>query len=286
MKIYNRKTKELEEIKQYGGNLLELLYGKVWGRILLKFIVNPIFSRINGIYNSSQYSRKKIEPFIQDYQIKMDDFESVEYKSFNDFFTRKIRLEARPMESDDKKLISPADSKLSVYRIGDNLNVKIKGSNYTLDELVDGRVDINSYKGGLCLVFRLTMDDYHRYCFPDDGILVAKHVIKGKLHTVSSISKKYKIYKENSRVINLLKTKHFDEILFIEVGALLVGKIVNRSLISYGKGQEKGYFELGGSTIVMLMKEGTVSLDADIMEYAAKGTEVKVHYRETIGRKR
>ncbi len=216
----------------------------------------------------------------------MDDFVSSEYKSFNDFFIREIKPEARPMEANNNVLISPADSKLSIYRIGDDLKIQIKGSKYTLDELVDCRVDTQEYKGGLCLVFRLTMDDYHRYCFPDDGIIVAKHAVKGKLHTVSSISKKYKIYKENSRVVNLLKTKHFDDVLFIEVGALLVGKIVNRSLISYGKGQEKGYFELGGSTIVMLLKEGVVTLDKDILEYAAKGTEVKVQYREAIGRKR
>ena len=111
---------------------------------------------------------------------------------------------------------------------------------------------MTEYKNGYCLVFRLALDDYHRYCFPTSGKTKETISIKGKLHTVSSISKDYKIYSKNHRVITTLDTKEFNELLFIEVGALSVGKIINHDIDKFKACDEKGYFKMGGSTIVVL----------------------------------
>jgi len=285
MKIYDRHKKEYIETQQYGQGKLEFLYGSTFGRILLKLVISPFPSKIYGLYNSMPASKKKVQPFIQKYSISISEFEKSEYNSFNDFFTRKRKTDFINIDTNTDSLISPADSKLLVYKITDDLKVLIKGSTYTVNELVSDKTDVSDFDGGLCLVFRLCMDDYHRYCFIDSGKLLNRLYIKGKLHTVSSISKDYKIYKENSRVVNILDTEHFGQIIQIEVGALLVGKIVDHHVTSFEKGDEKGYFEPGGSTIVLLLKKNTVEIDNDIIQQSQNGIETIVKYGERIGKK-
>ncbi len=283
MRIYNRKTKAYEPISQYGGGLLHILYNHCLGRVLLKLVIHPVFSKVNGWYNSSSFSKRKIKPFVEEYKICLSDYEEKEYGSFQDFFIRKIKKDKRPIDMCESSLVSPADSKLFVYPIENNNRIQIKGVSYTLSELVAGKVALENYAGGKCLVFRLTMDDYHRYIFVDKGKMKKNYLIKGKLHTVSSISKEYKIYRENSRVVNILNTQNFGEIVCIEVGALLVGKIKNYPIQTFKRGMEKGYFELGGSTIVMLFQKDQISLDEDIVRECGKGVEVKVAMGEKIG---
>lgn len=284
VEIYNRETKEYEEEIQYGSSFLSFLYRNVLGRILLKLVTNPIISKISGIYNDSRISKLKIKKFIHKNNINMDEFEPQNYKTFNEFFDRKIKDCKRPLSNSSKDFMSPADSKLLVYHISNDLKLNIKGSTYTLNELVNKEENLEEYQNGLCLVFRLAIDDYHHYCYPDSGTLIKKNFLKGKLHTVRSISCNYPIYKVNQREYSILKTNNFGEMIYIEVGALMVGKIVDLNKKKFKKGEEKGYFKLGGSTIVMLVKENVVDIDKDILENSKKDIEVKVKYREKIGR--
>ncbi len=283
MRIYDRKKKEYEEIVQYGQGALKFLYGNFFGRLLLRIVVSPFASRLYGYINSKPGSRKKIPEFIESNNIRMEDFEDREYASFNDFFTRKLRDGARVIDSAENRLISPADAKLLVYDIKEDLRIEVKGRTYSLDEIAPGENDLKEYSGGVCLVYRLCVDDYHRYCFIDNGSVKESRIIKGKLHTVSPLSKAYKIYKENHRIINVLATDHFGEMIHIEVGALLVGKIVNRDVSKFSKGEEKGYFEPGGSTIVQLFKKDAVRIDEDILNQSLDNTETKVLYGEGVG---
>lgn len=285
MRIYNRKLQKYEESAQYGGGMLEILYNHCIGRTLLKFVIHPVFSRIYGIYNNSFLSKSRIEPFAKKYKISMDDFEKKEYRCFNEFFTRKIKEGKRPVELNASSLVSPADSKLSVYPIDKNNRIRIKGVEYTIAELVGNRMDLRGYQGGKCLVFRLSMEDYHRYIFIDNGRVSKRYSLKGKLHTVSSLSKDHRIYRENHRVVNVLETENFGRVVAIEVGALLVGKIVNHPIRRFHKGMEKGYFKLGGSTIVLLFGKDVVALDEDILEKCSLDTEVKLVMGERIGSK-
>ena len=278
--IYNRKTKTMENDFQYGGKFLKFLYNTVIGRVLLKVIILPVFSKIGGKFNDLKISTFKINSFIKKNNIDMNEYEEKDYKSFNEFFYRKKK--ALSFDSDKKAFISPADSKLIVYEISDDLKIKIKQSVYTLSELLDDTTNLKDFKNGNCLVFRLSVNNYHRYCFIDDGTIERSKNIKGKLHTVCSISEKHKIYSQNSRVCNYLNTENFGKIIYIEVGALLVGKINNRKIESFSKGEEKGYFELGGSTIVILTTD-KVKIDNDIIAYTNKGIETKVEYGERIG---
>ena len=282
MKIYDRKTGTYEEIVQYGAGKLDFLYNNPVGRIFLGIAVSPFVSNVYASKNAKKSSVKKIPAFIKEHNIDMSDFEDREYKSFTDFFTRKIRYGKRPVDMTPGALISPADSKLLVYEIEKDTSMRIKGRTYTVDEILADAENAKEFAGGYALVFRLTVDDYHRFCYPDKGCLISKRFIKGKLHTVSPVSKNHKIYMENTRLVNLLKTEKFGTIAYIEVGAMLIGRIVDNGTDVFEKGQEKGYFEPGGSTVIIMVRN--VEIDKDIMEQSASGIETKVRYGERIGR--
>ena len=284
MDIYNRKTKEYEKNIQSSATVLNFLYNTIPGRILLKLLINPFISKIVGFYHDMPLSKLKIKSFIKNNNITMEEYEKKEYKNFNDFFTRKRKNKIKKLK--EGEFASPADSKLLVYKITKDLKVTIKNSTYTLNELVDNKIDLKDYKNGYCLIFRLAVDDFHRYVFPDSGVVEETYNIKGKLHTVSSISKEYPIYKENHRIITKLNTKNFDDLIFIEVGALCVGKIINHDIKEYNICDEKGYFKMGGSTIAILIKDKKLLLDKDILDNATKEIEVKLKCGEKIGIKK
>ena len=283
MKTYDRKTGKYIEDMQYGQGGLSFLYGSVMGRFLLRIVVSPFVSRIYGWWGERKCSAKKIPGFIRDNGIDMDDFEDREFSSFNDFFTRKLRPGARQVDADPLSLIAPADSRVLAYPVDDDTAVYVKGRKYTLAELVGDRLDTSSYAGGVCLVYRLCVDDYHRYCFIDDGKLLLSYRIDGRLHTVRPVSDNYRVFAENTRVVSILSTEHFGEVIHIEVGALLVGRIVNREVTSFKKGEEKGYFEPGGSTIIQIFRKGAVTIDSDILVESKDLTETRVYFGEKVG---
>ena len=285
-KIYDRQNQVYYEDKQFGGKALKFLYGNALGRVLLRlFIAGKWYSRRNAKKNSAPASRRKIAPFIKEYGIDMSDYEKRRYKSFADFFTRQIKPGKRPVGADKNELIAVADSKLLCYKITSDGRIPIKNSIYTASEIIGEKLPKEFY-GGDCLVFRLTVDDYHHYCFFDDGKILREKYIDGRLHTVSPISaKRYKVYSENCRSVSLLQTQNFGTCWQIEIGALLVGLINNRKLTSFSRGEEKGYFEMGGSTCVVLLKKGAVSIDEDILRSSAKGIETKIQMGKRIGMK-
>lgn len=284
-KVYDRKLNKMIIEKQYKKGYLDFLYRTIPGRILLKyFFSSKLFSRLYSIYLDTKASVKKIEPFIKKYNIDMSDYKNKQYKSFNDFFTREIEQGKRPYSAENNSLISPADARLTAYRIDEELKINIKKSIYRICELVRDESIGCQYHNGTCLVFRLTVDDYHRYHYIDDGYMSGKKVINGILHTVSPISsERYNVYSENQREVSVLKGENLGEFIQIEVGAILVGKITNHSVEKFGRGDERGYFSFGGSTIILLFREGAVQVDADILKLSEEGIETKVRMGEKIG---
>lgn len=288
IKIFDRTKNEYFFEAQYGQKSLRFLYETVLGRILLRlFVSGKIVSKIGAIRMHSKSSVSQIGPFIKKHGINAEDYEEQEYKSFSDFFTRKIKEGKRLCCNDSDALISVADSKLTYYKIDDDLCFKIKNSIYTVNELIKDDNISEQFKNGICLIFRLTVDDYHHYCYPDKGKVLFSKKINGKLHTVSPISgKRYKVYSENCREITLLETENFGEIIQIEVGAMLVGKINNKINETFEKGEEKGYFDFGASTCILLLKNNDIKIDDDIIKNSAKGIETKVLFGEKIGKRK
>lgn len=264
---------------------LEFIYGTKIGRIILKVIYKPFISKVSGIFLDSSLSKFMIKKFVKKNNINLEEYEVEDYNSFNEFFTRKIRSGKRIINSDNNILISPCDSKLSIYKIESDNKFHIKESHYCVTDLLDNAEISKEYMDGYCLIFRLTVDDYHRYCYLDNGVKDKNIFIKGVLHTVNPIAdKKYKIYKTNCREYTVLHTKNFGDVIQMEVGAMIVGKITNyHDEYTFSKGEEKGKFEFGGSTIVLLFKKGVIKIDEDIVINSNNGIETIVKMGEKIG---
>lgn len=282
----NRKTIAEADLKP--SRILRILYGNMFGRLLLKLLYHPYVSRFVGHFMDSRLSTYMIPRFIKNNKIDMTEYEDVSYRSYNAFFTRKVRPLKRIVDHDTSHLISPCDAKLSVYRINANSVFFIKDSTYTIEDLLCNAELADKYCDGICLIFRLAVDDYHRYCYIDDGTKGKNIKIPGVLHTVQPIAlRHYNIYKRNAREYTVLDTEHFGRIVQVEVGAMMVGKIKNHHAThTYIRGEEKGYFEFGGSTIVLLLKKDTVILDPEFEENTKNGMETVVKYGEKIGIKR
>ena len=266
--------------------LLEKLYGSAVGRCILRPLVSPVVSKLGGRILDSRISVLAVEPFIRRNGINREDYEEKEYSSYNDFFTRKLRQGAREMDMDERHFISPCDCRLSVYPIEPQMEVTIKNTCYTVGSLLRDERLAEHFKDGYLWVFRLSVDDYHRYIYVDNGRESVRRRIPGVLHTVNPVANDAcPIYKENTREYSLLKSEHFGTLLMMEVGALMVGKIENRPVMSHvRRGQEKGNFAFGGSTIIYMTQKDKVFPDMDILINSADGIETKVQIGSRIGK--
>ena len=162
------------------------------------------------------------------------------------------------------------------------MKVKVKNNIYTVLELINRNVD--DFKDSYMFIYRLSVDNCHRFYYIDDGKRIDRVRVNGKLHTVSSSSDEYKIYKENEREYSVLDTKNFGKIIYMEVGALLIGKIINYDKEKFTRGEEKGYFLPGGSTIIIIAKD--IKVDEDILKYSNKNIETIVNIGEKVGEKK
>ena len=262
------------------------LYGTRGGRVCVKLLIQPWVSKLGGRVLNSRLSRVGIPRFIEKNKIDMSQYEERSFRSYNDFFMRRIKPEMRPVSMEPTRLISPCDSRLTVHEITESSCFAIKGTMYTMESLLRDKALARVYDGGTLLLFRLTVDDYHRYCYVDSGQKSKNHWLPGVYHTVNpAAAEVYPIYKENTREFSVLKSQHFGNILMMEVGALMVGRICNeKENCPVHRGEEKGKFEFGGSTVILCLEKDRVELDADIVYNSNKGVETKVRQGEKIGR--
>lgn len=283
-KIKNRNNEEIKKIKE--DNTTLFLYNTFLGRILLKILTLKFITYLSGLFLSTRLSILFIKPFAKKNNLDLSDYEEVKYKSFNEFFARKIKEGSRPINKNKDILISPCDGKLSVYKIDKDKEFIIKGTPYKINELINNSI-ANEYSNGYICIIRLCVDDYHRYSYIDNGYKDKNVYIKGIFHTVRPIVlKNYNIYKRNAREWTILHTENFGEVIHIEVGALMVGKIVNHhKKHKFKKGEEKGYFKFGGSTICLLFKENKVKIDDDLIVNSNNNIETIIKLGEQIGKK-
>lgn len=267
--------------------LLELMYGNAVGRMLLKPLVTPAASKLGGMLLGTKASALAVPLFIRLHHVRMEDFEQRKFVSYNDFFTRKLAPGARIADQEKEAFISPCDSRLRVYKIDSGRRFCIKQSEYTVEGLLRNRRLAQKFAGGYAWIFRLSVDDYHRYIYTDNGKVSTGRRIQGVFHTVSPASEDaYAVYKENTREYCLLQSENFGTVLIMEVGALLVGKIENRpGGREVVRGEEKGNFAFGGSTVILLTQQGKVLPSGDILRYSRSGIETKVKLGERVGMK-
>lgn len=262
---------------------IRFLYGTRIGRLLLKPLIRPSFSKLMYRYLNSPLSKWLAEDYIKKYDIRTDMFEQQEYASFNSFFTRKKKNLSADMTPN--RIISPCDGYLSAYRISQELVLKVKNTRYSIESLLRDKELAERYYGGLCLVFRLAPYNYHRYIHIADGSVIKSKKINGVLHCVRPIAcEKYPVYTENCREYSVVKTDDLGVIVQMEIGALLVGRINNDNSSEYVlKGFEKGYFEAGGSTVILLFERNRASVFENIRKASAFGRETEVRIGQQIG---
>ena len=263
--------------------MIRFLYHNLFGRIILKIITAPWVSRFAGRFLDTRRSTFLIPLFIKAFDIDLAEVKPAEWMSFNEFFTRRLVDGARPVDSDPDALISPCDGYLSACDIRRDTILTVKNVPYTVEQLLGDRRLAAAYRDGLCLIFRLTPADYHRYCYPDSGRQLPVRRIRGVLHTVQPVATEtVPVYARNCREYTVLDTDHFGPVIYMEVGAMLVGRITNLHMgrYEYERGEEKGQFEYGGSTVILLLKKDAVSLREDIKKASS---EIPVKQGERIG---
>lgn len=293
IKVYNRKTKTYDTEQVAGLKYIKWSYASPIGKGFTElFVKKKVFSKLYGNYCDSSRSKKKIQPFIDEFNIDMSLCKNdiSDFNNFNDFFARTLTDKARPIDYSENILISPGDGRLSAFENIDlNKLVQVKGFTYSLRELIYDSKVADEFQGGTCLILRLCPTDYHRFHFVDNGVCGETKKISGAYYSVNPIALNNvkELFCKNKREWSLFKSENFGDILHVEVGATCVGTILQtyKPYERVTKGQEKGYFKFGGSTTILFLKKGVVKIDSDIVEQTKLGFETKVNMGETIGHK-
>jgi phosphatidylserine decarboxylase len=293
IKYYNRKENKYEIEKVLGEKYLNWSYSSPSGIGLVELLLKKkVFSKLYGYYCDTKFSCKKIDSFIEDFQIDMSMYKkaSDKYSSFNEFFIRALNPDARIIPTEDNVLISPCDGKISAYENIDPDNlVQIKGFTYSLKELLADNEVYKLYTGGTCLIFRLCPTDYHRFHFIDSGICSDTTKISGHYYSVNPVALKNvkKLFCQNKREWSIFHSDNFSDVIYMEVGATCVGSIIQNYTPNskVTKGEEKGYFKFGGSTVILFFKKDVLKISEEIIAQTQLGFETSVYLGEKIGLK-
>ena len=266
-------------------DLLHFLYHTAAGRMLLRPLCGRLVSKACGALLDSPASCVLIPVFARRNGIDVSQFETENVQSFNDFFCRKIRPGLRPVDEDPSHLVAPCDGLLSVYPIQDGLVVPVKQSVFSMKRLLMDGALARRYENGYCFVFRLCVDHYHRYCYAETGRKSRNRFLPGILHTVRPVAlEQFPVFTENCREYTLIRTKRYGTLLQMEVGAMLVGRICNHHPLQEQvvRGQEKGCFQYGGSTIILLVQGGKIKAPQALLKASASGLETSVQMGQKI----
>jgi phosphatidylserine decarboxylase len=287
IQYYERESGHLKTEKVAGEKWLVWLYNNPVGEATMWALAKrKLVSSIYGTMMDRTTSAKKIHPFIEDFNIDMSIAEEQEFSNFNDFFTRKLKDNARPIDTSTTIVVSPADGKILAYADISNTDFFIKGYRFDVTSFLDNPDLAQKYQDGSLLIIRLAPMDYHRFHFPVSGNVSPNKKIDGDYYSVNpfALRKKAEIFCLNKREYTILSNPIFGEVVMAEVGATMVGSIVqtfNGSTVN--KGEEKGYFKFGGSTVVLLFEKSKIHIDEDILINTAKGYETTVEMGERIG---
>ncbi|KAK3817800.1 MAG: phosphatidylserine decarboxylase-domain-containing protein [Benniella sp.] len=317
--ITNRKTgaKSWEDMPIYARIGMHLLFACMVDHRLLKHHriqhLLSVESVNQGKHFDAPESVAHIANFIKTYKLELTELlqpDPTKYTSFNEFFYRRLRPDARPIyeQENPNVIVSSADCRLCVFEsISAATQVWIKGKSFSVEQLVQDAELAAKFEGGSIALFRLAPQDYHRFHSPVTGTIVNDpHKVDGTYFTVNpmAVNADVNVFTENVRKVTIIdleqqekegqeeaeeKTRndHFDQCIYVSIGALLVGSIQLTGAGAAGnkvkKGDELGYFAYGGSTCLLLFKAGAVRFDEDLVASSLKGLETLVRVGERIG---
>jgi len=304
IQVFNRYENRIETEMVYGDGAIRFAYGNPIGRMLGPFIASKMFSRLYGNAQDSLKSAKKVPPFLKKFNIPIDQYRKgsfkenpieSSYKSFNEFFIRQFQDGQRPFTPNDDEMGAFAEARYFGHEaMYDDLTIPVKGSMLRAVDLIgDAGGDpalAEAFIGGPLMIARLCPVDYHRYHYPDDGKTLKAFSVPGDLHSVNPLALKYRqdIFIRNERRVSILETEHFGKLAYIEVGATCVGKIVQSFDESqpFKKGDEKGYFLFGGSTVVLCGEKGRWQPSEDMLKNTKAGIETYIHLGDVVAEAR
>lgn len=283
----DRKTGKIGQEKVLAGKSLSFLYQKP--NPFVKFLsTNPIFSKTMGWWQKQKWTAKNILPFIEEYGVDASEFLNPvsAFSSFNDFFIRKLKTEARPIGSSDA--IIPADGRYWFYsNIQTGMELFVKGQSFDLKQLFQNSDLAKRYEGGSLILARLCPSDYHRFHFPIDCIPEKSQLINGPLYSVNPIAVKKNLayLLENKRKLTLLQSERFGQVAYFAIGATACGSIVETFTPKkpVKKGEERGYFEFGGSALLLLFEPGKISFSNDLLSANQTGMEIRCLFGQDMG---
>ena len=291
IRYFNRHTNSLETEQIYGEGFLRWSYGNPLGAISLNaFVKRPFFSAWYGRRMSTRESAARVAPFISEFGLDPDDFAEAadSYGSFNEFFYRKLKPEARPVDDDSGSVVFPADGRHLGFEKASEINgVFVKGQKFDLPALLGDAKLAARYADGALILSRLCPVDYHRFHFPAAGVPGETRQIDGPLFSVNPIALRQRLAYlwTNKRTITELLTEQYGRVICMEIGATCVGTI--RQTFTPGKlvqkGAEKGYFAFGGSSTVTLFEPGAVRLEKDLLDSSARQIELYARIGSRMG---
>ena len=291
VRYIDRRDGEVKTEAIYGERQLRWVYGNPLGRLaqwllIRRWIVSAWYGRRMDTVKSSL----RIRPFIEQYGLDESEFaEPVdEYNTFNQFFYRKLKPGARPVDAAAGSVVFPADGRhLAFADITAETDFFVKGQSFDLARFLGDDGLAKRYDGGSMLLSRLCPLDYHRFHFPCAGRAGVPRFINGWLYSVNPIAlvTRPSIFWENKRVVTPIESPELGQVQFVEIGATMVGGIRQTYMPgeAVAKGEEKGYFAFGGSSVAVLFEKGRIEFDADLLDNTANGLETYARVGERMG---
>lgn len=294
--IYNRYTKSNEIEKVYGDAMVKFAYDSILGKGLAKIIASKVLSQSYGFMQDRKKSAGKVSPFIDTYSIQINDYEkgsykdkpiAESYKSFNEFFIRTFKAGLREFTKEKSKMAAFSEARYFGHdAVTDDLKVPVKGSMIKAIDLLGNKEIGEEFMGGPFLIARLCPVDYHRYHYPDAGTTLNSYTVHGDYHSVNPLALKFRqdILIKNERRVSIVETENFGKLAIVEVGATCVGKIIQSFDESkkFTRGDEKGYFLFGGSTVIIYGQAGKWKPSLDILENTKLGLETYIHLGDEV----
>lgn len=215
----------------------------------------------------------QIQKDIEEYKIQMDDYVGTNFTSYSEFFLRKFKKGKRPIIADPDKMAAFAEGRyLGFNKVEPDHRYPVKGQYLSSEALLGDSELAKDFMGGPILICRLCPIDYHHFHFPDNGKVIKRFRVAGQFHSVNVLALKNKddVFCVNEREVSILQTENFGKLAYIEVGAMCVGKIIQEkeNVKKFKKGQLKGHFEFGASTVIILGQKNKWKVSRDILKHS------------------
>src|SRR4029453_9381597 len=249
---------------------------------------HPLFDWAYAAYQNTGWSARQIEPFVREYHIDMTEFEPLQYRSFADFFDRRFRPGVRKFPSAPSEMGAFAEARYLAWdRLAPGQEFPVKRHSLDAEQILGKAARARPFIDGPVLLARLAPVDYHHVHYPDHGMTLDQDRLGGRLWTVNwhALQNKPDILFSNERRVNVLETRNFGRLGFVEVGALSVGRIVQVHPIetAFRRGEKKAVFRFGGSAIVVFGEPGAWQPTDDLIAHTKEGVETFVRLGEPVG---